>query len=89
MTHSETDQSKCLSHKFKKCSLQGLLDRLVFVDSEAKLQSLFNLDQSHVFGLHLLSILVSCLDTLLLLQTQYNIQDVLLRCQKDTMNINK
>ncbi len=30
---------------------QGLLDRIVMVDSAAKIHALFNYEQSHIFGL--------------------------------------
>ncbi len=30
---------------------QGLFDRLIFVDTDAKMHSLFNYEQSHIFGL--------------------------------------
>ncbi|XP_013412261.1 protein broad-minded-like [Lingula anatina] len=60
-----------------------VLDRLVLVDTDAKIHSLFNYEQSHVFGLRLLSSMFSCLDTFLLLQTQYRVQDVLLACQEN------
>ena len=114
-------------------SFQGLIDRLVLVNTESKVHSLFNPEQSHIFGLRLLmcisipqfsslwcvtssghdsyqwhnqlcailasallhslvlvwhcfyhrllSILTCCLDTCLLLNTQYHFQDILLNCQ--------
>ncbi|XP_071503621.1 protein broad-minded-like [Diadema antillarum] len=64
-------------------TIPDVIDRLIIVDSEAKRHSLFNLEESHVFGLRLLSVLVSCLDTLLLLETQYRIWDRLLQDQND------
>ena len=64
-------------------SVADIMDRLVLVDTPAKVHSLFNYEQSHVFGLRLMSLLTSCLDTLLLLQTQYKFQQVLLLCQKE------
>lgn len=66
-------------------SVVGVLDRLVFVDSNAKISSLFNYEQSHVFGLRLLSIMTSCLDTLLLLETQYGFQAKLLQSQAENV----
>lgn len=65
--------------------LQDLFDRLVMVDTPSKICALFNYEQSHAFGLRLLAVMTSCLDTFLLLQTQYNIQAMLLRCQADNM----
>ncbi|KAK2153058.1 hypothetical protein LSH36_309g01038 [Paralvinella palmiformis] len=64
-------------------SFAGVIDRIVLVDTEAKAHSLFNFEQSHVFGLRLMSLMSSCLDTMLLLQTQYKFQEVLLNAQKE------
>ncbi|PAA54907.1 hypothetical protein BOX15_Mlig001553g4, partial [Macrostomum lignano] len=61
--------------------LPALFDRLVLLDRPAKLSSLFHPEQSAVFGLRLLSCTVSCLDSLLLLQSQYDFCSVLLRAQ--------
>lgn len=58
-----------------------LIDRLVLIDSDAKVHWLFNYEQSHAFGLRLLSCLVSCLDTLLLLNSQFDVLAVLLANQ--------
>lgn len=62
-------------------SIPGLLDRVVIVDSAEKIHSLFNYEQSHCFGLRLLSVMVSCLDTYLLLQSQYKFEKMLLNAQ--------
>ncbi|CAH1778672.1 unnamed protein product [Owenia fusiformis] len=59
-----------------------LLDRLIVVNTEAKIHSLFNYEQSHIFGLRVLSAMVSSLDVFLLLQTQYDIHNVLLTGQE-------
>eukprot|EP00057_Strongylocentrotus_purpuratus_P010856 XP_011665330.1 PREDICTED: protein broad-minded [Strongylocentrotus purpuratus] len=71
------------SYSFREMpeTIPDVIDRLILVDSEAKQHSLFNLEESNVFGLRLLSVLVSCLDTLLLLETQYRIWDRLLEAQ--------
>ncbi|KAK2192197.1 hypothetical protein NP493_37g10001 [Ridgeia piscesae] len=66
-------------------SVTAVLDRLVMVDNDPKIHSLFNYEQSHVFGLRLLSMMTSCLDTFLLLQTQYEFQEMLLRCQAENI----
>ncbi|KAL8584561.1 hypothetical protein ACOMHN_016880 [Nucella lapillus] len=62
-------------------TIPGLLDRLVIMDSPEKIHSLFNYEQSHCLGLKLLSVMVSCLDTYLLLQSQYKFEKVLLAAQ--------
>nr|CAB3266841.1 protein broad-minded-like [Phallusia mammillata] len=59
-----------------------LLDRLVMLNSPQKYHFLLNYEQSHVFGLRLLTLLSCNLDTLLLLETQYKIQQLLLDLQK-------
>jgi len=66
-------------------TISDLLDKLVFINSVDKMKSLFNYEQSHVFGLRLLSILTSCLDTMLLLQQKYSFQELLLRCQSENV----
>ncbi|ELT95085.1 hypothetical protein CAPTEDRAFT_176131 [Capitella teleta] len=66
-------------------TLLDLFNRCVMVDTQTKIHSLFNYEQTHTFGLRLLGVMTSCLDTFLLLQTQYNIQALLLRCQADNM----
>ncbi|XP_071784786.1 protein broad-minded-like isoform X1 [Asterias amurensis] len=64
----------------------GVIERLIIVDSDAKIHSLFNYEQSHIFGLRLLTVMTSCLDSLLLLETQYHIWDVLLHAQEANRN---
>lgn len=73
------------SYSFRETpdSVVDIFDRLVLINSEAKVHSLFNYEQSHVFGLRLLNVLICCLDSWLLLETQYNIQPTLLQMQKD------
>ena len=58
-----------------------LLNRLVIVDNDEKMNSLFNEDQSHTFGLRLINSVCSSLDSMLLLQTQFNLQKVFLSLQ--------
>ncbi|KAM7171871.1 protein broad-minded isoform 2-T4 [Macrochelys suwanniensis] len=62
-----------------------LIDRLIILNSEAKIHSLFNYEQSHIFGLRLLSVLCCDLDTLLLLESQYKVSQVLLNAQKENI----
>ncbi|XP_060080662.1 protein broad-minded-like [Ylistrum balloti] len=62
-------------------TIAGFIDRLILVDSPGKTHSLFNYEHSHVFGLRVLSVMISCRDTFLLLQSQYRFQDVLLKAQ--------
>ncbi|KAK0148831.1 Protein broad-minded [Merluccius polli] len=66
-------------------SIADLIDRLIAVDSEAKINSLFNYEQSHTFGLRLLSVLCCNLDSFLLLESQYAICSMLLLCQKENV----
>jgi hypothetical protein len=62
--------------------LISLMERVVFINSDAKIQSLFNYEQSHTFGLRLLSYLQSDLDIHLLLEVQYGYNQMLLESQK-------
>ncbi|XP_019738253.1 protein broad-minded isoform X1 [Hippocampus comes] len=64
-------------------SVPDLIDRLIAVNSTAKIRSLFHYEQSHTFGLRLLNVLCSSLDSFLLLESQYNICAVLLQSQRD------
>ncbi|XP_063079150.1 protein broad-minded isoform X1 [Engraulis encrasicolus] len=66
-------------------SIPDLIDRLIAVNSDAKIHSLFNYEQSHTFGLRLLSVLCCSLDTLLLLEAQYGLGDMLLQAQRDNL----
>jgi len=67
---------------FKYFIKQGLLDRVTFLDKKVKITSLCNYEQSHIFGLRLLSFLQTDLDVLLLLESQYNYSFLLLNLQK-------
>ncbi|XP_026312204.1 protein broad-minded [Piliocolobus tephrosceles] len=60
-----------------------IIDRLIILNSEAKIRSLFNYEQSHIFGLRLLSVLCCDLDTLLLLEAQYQVSEMLLNAQEE------
>ncbi|KAJ7408940.1 protein broad-minded isoform X4 [Willisornis vidua] len=62
-----------------------VIDRLVILNSEAKIQSLFSYEQSHIFGLRLLNVLCCELNTLLLLETQYKVSKVLLTAQEENV----
>lgn len=66
-------------------SILELTDRLIAVNSDAKIHSLFHFEQSHTFGLRLLSVLCCNLDTFLLLESQYNICSMLLQNQKENV----
>lgn len=66
-------------------SFIDVFDRLVIVNSVAKINSLFNYDQSHIFGLRLLNVLCCNLDTLLLLESQYKICEMLFNGQKENI----
>ncbi|KFW68226.1 Protein broad-minded, partial [Pygoscelis adeliae] len=60
-----------------------IIDRLIILNTEAKIHSLFSYEQSHIFGLRLLNVLCCELNTLLLLETQYKVSQVLLTAQQD------
>ncbi|XP_059033689.1 protein broad-minded isoform X3 [Mustela lutreola] len=62
-----------------------IIDRLIILNSEAKIRSLFNYEQSHIFGLRLLSVVCCDLDTLLLLEAQYQVSEVLLNAQEENI----
>ncbi|KAM9798244.1 protein broad-minded, partial [Neosynchiropus ocellatus] len=66
-------------------SVPDLLDRLIAVNSDAKIHSLFHYEQSHTFGLRLLSVLCCHLDSFLLLESQYNICSMLLHRQRENV----
>ncbi|NXY41471.1 BROMI protein, partial [Ceuthmochares aereus] len=62
-----------------------IVDRLIILNSEAKIHSLFSYEQSHIFGLRLLNVLCCELNTLLLLETQYKVSQVLLTAQGENV----
>ncbi|XP_027625272.1 protein broad-minded [Tupaia chinensis] len=62
-----------------------IIDRLIILNSEAKIRSLFNYEQSHIFGLRLLSVICCDLDTLLLLEAQYHVSEMLLNAQEENI----
>ncbi|XP_020492720.2 protein broad-minded [Labrus bergylta] len=64
-------------------SIPDMIDRLIAVNSDAKIHSLFHYEQSHTFGLRLLSVLCCNLDSFLLLESQYNICSMLLQSQRE------
>uniref|UniRef100_A0A671V5W7 Protein broad-minded n=1 Tax=Sparus aurata TaxID=8175 RepID=A0A671V5W7_SPAAU len=66
-------------------SIPDLIDRLIAVNSDAKINSLFHYEQSHTFGLRLLSVLCCNLDSFLLLESQYNICSILLQNQRENV----
>ncbi|NXX88251.1 BROMI protein, partial [Centropus bengalensis] len=63
-----------------------IIDRLIILNSEAKIHSLFSYEQSHIFGLRLLNVLCCELNTLLLLETQYKVSQVLLTAQEENVS---
>nr|XP_058163322.1 protein broad-minded isoform X1 [Dasypus novemcinctus] len=62
-----------------------IIDRLLILNSEAKIHALFNYEQSHIFGLRLLSVVCCDLDTLLILEAQYQISEILLNAQEENV----
>lgn len=65
-------------------TLADFMDRLIILNSPSKIHSLFNYEESHGFGLRVLNGLVCSLDTCLLLQTQYQFQELFLKAQADS-----
>lgn len=63
--------------------IMDFVDRFIMIDSEEKIHSLFNFEQSHHFGLRVLNVLCSCLDTFLFLECRYRFQELLLQSQLD------
>ncbi|XP_005461430.1 protein broad-minded isoform X1 [Oreochromis niloticus] len=62
-------------------SIPDLIDRLIAMNSDVKIHSLFHYEESHTFGLRLLNVLCCNLDSFLLLESQYNICSMLLQSQ--------
>ncbi|XP_037699195.1 protein broad-minded isoform X2 [Choloepus didactylus] len=62
-----------------------IIDRLIILNSEAKIRALFNYEQSHIFGLRLLSVICCDLDALLLLEAQYQVSEMLLNAQEENI----
>ncbi|XP_072189157.1 protein broad-minded isoform X2 [Excalfactoria chinensis] len=73
------------SHREVPTDIISIIDRIIILNSEAKIHSLFNYEQSHVFGLRLLNVLCCELNTLLLLETQYKVSEVLLTAQEENV----
>jgi hypothetical protein len=73
------------SSRFIPSTISEMLNSLVFIDSVKKIERLFNFEQSHVFGLRLLSVLTSCLDTMLLIEEKFAFQELLLRHQAESV----
>ncbi|XP_043540238.1 protein broad-minded isoform X2 [Chiloscyllium plagiosum] len=66
-------------------SIVDLIDRLIIMNSNAKIHSLFNYEHSHMFGVRLLSVMCCNLDILLLLESQYHVSEILLNAQKENV----
>ncbi|XP_068794262.1 protein broad-minded isoform X5 [Struthio camelus] len=73
------------SHREVPIDIIDIIDRLIILNSEAKIHSLFSYEQSHMFGLRLLNVLCCDLNTLLLLETQYKVSQVLLTAQEENV----
>ncbi|NXC44048.1 BROMI protein, partial [Penelope pileata] len=73
------------SHREVPTDIIDIIDRIIILNSEAKIHSLFSYEQSHVFGLRLLNVLCCDLNTLLLLETQYKVSQVLLTAQEENV----
>ncbi|KAK4468018.1 hypothetical protein MN116_008197, partial [Schistosoma mekongi] len=67
-------------------NLSEFIDRIILVNSSTvKLHSLYNPEQCQLFGLRLLSCIISCLNSLVWFEAYFNLTDYLLNCQ----NINE
>ncbi|XP_067881518.1 protein broad-minded isoform X4 [Heterodontus francisci] len=66
-------------------SIVDVIDRLIIMNSNAKIHSLFNYEHSHMFGVRLLSVMCCNLDILLLLESQYHVSEILLNAQKENV----
>jgi hypothetical protein len=84
-TLQDSDDESDSSSRFIPSTISDLLNSLVFIDSVEKVERLFNFEQSHVFGLRLLSVLTSCLDTMLLVEEKFAFQELLLRHQAENV----
>ena len=62
-----------------------LINRVVMIADPVKVDSVFNVEQSHVFGLRLINSIFASLDSLLLFRTQYKVEEVLLDMQKGNL----
>ncbi|KXJ12151.1 Protein broad-minded [Exaiptasia diaphana] len=81
---SEVEEIKPVEHELDApVTFAELINRLIFIDSDSKISSLFNYEQSHHFGLRVLNVLCSCLDTLLFLESTYHFTELLLQAQLD------
>ncbi|XP_072355460.1 protein broad-minded isoform X1 [Scyliorhinus torazame] len=69
-------------------TIVDVIDRLIIVNSNAKIHSLFNYEHSHMFGVRLLSVMCCNLDILLLLESQYHVSEILLNAQKENVREN-
>ncbi|XP_065832871.1 protein broad-minded-like isoform X2 [Oscarella lobularis] len=63
-------------------SIFDLIDKLVLVDSAPKMAALLQFEQSHLFGLRFVSVLTTCLDSFLYIESLYSIQDAVLLMQE-------
>ena len=63
-------------------TFEEFLKNLVFVESSERMRLLFCFERSHFFGLRVISSMVSCLDTLLLMQSRFHFQEILLGLQE-------
>ena len=64
-------------------TLFQLLDRLVLVDSAPKQHALLGYEESHLVGVRIVSVVTTCLDSLLLLQERTGFLDALISLQRE------
>ena len=72
-----------ISGPLPPANFQEFLSKLILIDTSNKARMLSKFEDSHLFGLRALSILTTCLDSLLLLETRYLFQEILLSLQAD------
>ena len=87
--HYDTTQPVTSENAFQvPRKFEELLRNLIFVESSERRRLLFRFERSHLFGLRVLSSLVSCLDTFLLMQAKFHFQETLLYFQESQKHDN-
>lgn len=81
-TQKMTDETK-YSQKSKKMisDFHDFFTDMILIDSCEKRQALLHAEQTHFFALNVLSCVITCLDTLLLLETKFHFKESLLSLQ--------
>uniref|UniRef100_A0A8B9FFS5 Protein broad-minded n=1 Tax=Amazona collaria TaxID=241587 RepID=A0A8B9FFS5_9PSIT len=85
LSKQDTPNKPVYSFREVPTDIIDIIDRLIILNSEAKIRSLFSYEQSHIFGLRFLNVLCCELNTLLLLESQYKVSQVLLTAQEENV----